>query len=155
MAGRADSSGLVDADPDVALLADLRLARMQTHADEELDIVGPRMRRQIALRVGGRRDGVLRAAEGDEEGVALGVDLVSTMGRERRSQDPLVLCEHASVLLPEPLQEGRRAFDVGEQEGDSAARELAAHEKSLGARGEPPRSPARGRRGWELRELVH
>jgi hypothetical protein len=46
------------------------------------------------------------------------------MGFEGRPEDPLVLGKRIAVPRPKLLQEPRRAFDVGEQERDGAARQL-------------------------------
>jgi hypothetical protein len=49
------------------------------------------VRVQVALGVDRRGDSVLRRPEGDEEGVALRVDLPPVVGGEGGPQDPLVL----------------------------------------------------------------
>ena len=68
------------------------------------------------------RERVGGAAEGDEEGVALAVDLLAPMRDEG---------------LPEQLEQSGRALDVREQEGDGAAQTLRREppwgEGSLGA----------------------
>ena len=92
------------------------------------------MCRQVALGVDRRRDGVLGTPEGDEEGVALRVDLVTSVCGECRANDALVVGEHLRVAAAELLHERRRALDVGEQEGDRAAGKLR-HLPKLGARG--------------------
>ena len=97
MAGGRDTSGLVNAEPDVAILADARLACVQTHPHSDLDPVGPGVRREITLRIDCRCDRILASLEGDEEGVALGVDLPAVVCRERSSQDALMLGEHVAV----------------------------------------------------------
>jgi hypothetical protein len=68
------------------------------------------------------RDGVGGSAEGDEEGVPLGVDHLAPVGREHSTQQPLLLGQQLTVPSPsEPLEQTGRALDVREQEGDSAA----------------------------------
>jgi hypothetical protein len=64
------------------------------------------------------RDGVRGAWKGDEERVALRVDLDASVSLERLAECAPVLREHVGVLLPELLQEPRRALDVGEEKGD-------------------------------------
>ena len=59
------------------------------------------MRRQCELPLDGREQRVSCAREGDEEGVALSVDLVTSVRDECRPQQPLVLREHLAV--PRPL----------------------------------------------------
>ena len=68
--GRAD-----DVEPQVALLAERRLARVQAHPHADRGVLGPRVLCVRALRLDGRRDRVASAGEGEEERVALGVDL--------------------------------------------------------------------------------
>ena len=63
-------------------------------------------------------DGVRGACEGDEEGVALRVDLDAAVSRERLAERAPVLGEHVGVPLAELVQEPRRALDVGEEKGD-------------------------------------
>jgi hypothetical protein len=60
-------------------------------------------------------------AELDEERVALSIQLAAARGRERLPQQSPVLGEDRGVAVFQPSEEGRRAFDVGEQEGASAA----------------------------------
>ncbi len=67
------------------------------------------------------------ARKGDEEGVALVVDLVACMPLEAGAQELAVLIERISVALAaEQLQQPGRALDVAEEEGDGA-RWLVGH----------------------------
>ena len=77
----------------------------------------------LSRRGGG--DGVLGAREGDEEGVALCVDLVAAGLLEGAPQQALVLGEDLAVLVAQLLEQPRRAFDVGEEERDGSARKLS------------------------------
>ena len=64
--------------------------------------------------------------EGEEEGVALGVDLDPALDCARCPDQPPVLGQRFRVGLgAELVQEPRRALDVGEEEGDGAGREAA------------------------------
>jgi hypothetical protein len=99
-------------------------AGMDTHPYFDRHPFRPVVREQRVLRVHSAVHCVARAPEGDEEGVALRVDLVAVMRGERRPQDPLVLGEHLLVAVAERLHQPRGALDVGEEEGDRAAREL-------------------------------
>ena len=74
-----------------------------------------------ALGVDGRGDGVARAREREEEGVALRVDLDAAVLREALAHQPPVVGEDVGVAVAELLQQARRALDVGEDEGDGAA----------------------------------
>ena len=72
--------------------------------------------------VTGRARGVCRSCsgrEGDEERVALRVDLGAAVLRGRFANDPPVLGERVGVPRgAELVQQPRRAFDVGEEERD-------------------------------------
>ena len=84
------------------------------------------MRCQPALTGDRCQNGILRAPEGDEERVALGVDLVAAVLGVRFPQDPLVIPERLAVALSSKLLEQLcRALYVGEEEGDGADRQLA------------------------------
>ena len=87
-------------------------------------------------RAGGERAGHLvsrskcsrRGREGDEESVALRIDFDASVASARLADDPSVLGERLCVgCRSELVQEPRRAFDVGEKEGDCAAREIVSH----------------------------
>jgi hypothetical protein len=69
-------------------------------------------------------DRLAGAREGEEERVALRVDLASTGRAERLADDPAMLRENLAVRLPELLEERSRALDVGEDERDRARRQL-------------------------------
>jgi hypothetical protein len=76
-----------------------------------------------------------RGPEGEEKGVALGVDLNASLCRAGRTHDPPVLGERFVVgLVSDLLEKLGRAFDIGEEEGDSPGGEIAAHERSLARR---------------------
>ena len=69
-----------------------------------------------------------RGGEGEEERVALGVDLGSASLRASVAHDPPVLGERCGVALGAELVESlRRALDVGEEERDGARRQVGAH----------------------------
>jgi hypothetical protein len=77
-----------------------------------------------ALRSDCSGEGVAGASEGDEERIALGVDLLTTRCRDRRAHDPVVLSAQFTVKVAMLLHESRRPLDVREQERDSSARKL-------------------------------
>jgi hypothetical protein len=67
-----------------------------------------------------------RSREGDEEGIALRVDLHALIGRERLTQDEAMLGQRPRVLLGAQFaQQLGRTLDVGEEKGDGARRQLA------------------------------
>jgi hypothetical protein len=117
--GRADPRGEVDVRPHIALARQPRRAGVD--ADPHLD--GPAFEELAAL-TGGRQRVVGRRKH-VEERVALCVDLGSVVSRERLSQDAPMLCENVCVGFAEPMKKLRRAFDVGEDEGQPAVGQLA------------------------------
>ena len=123
VAGGADPRRTVHVDPDVALLPDDRLSRVEAHPDAQVCPVGPLVRGERLLRRDRGRDGVAGALEAEEERVALRVDLLTATGGELVADQAPVLREHLGVPVSEPLQELRRAGDVREDEGDRAAAE--------------------------------
>jgi len=135
MRGGADAGRSVHGEPDVAVFCDeRRLARVDPDADAHLGLRRPRMARERALRVDGGTDRVLRLPKGDEERVALGVDLVATTVLERGSQQPFVVCHHLRVAVSQPAQQLGRSLDVREEEGDGAGWELRHHSPFIGRR---------------------
>jgi hypothetical protein len=75
--------------------------------------------RLARLSGGGQRPG--RGGEGQEEGVALGVDLGPTVATERLAQDAAVGGQHLGILLrAERVQQLGRALDIGEPAGNRA-----------------------------------
>ena len=105
--------------------AELGLARVQAHAHLDLHPFGPGVRRQVALRIDGRGQCVGGRAEGDEERVALRVDDASLVSGEGGTQKLRMLGENLVVAVaPQPLEQGRRALDIGEDESDSARRKF-------------------------------
>ena len=125
-----DARGLVDAHADVALLTHSGLAGVQAHAHLDLYAFGPSVRMEVALRRHCGPDRVFPAWEGDEERVALRVDLVAPVSRRGLADDALVLGEHFCVVRADLPEQLRRPFDVGEEEGDRSARKLR-HRRSL------------------------
>jgi hypothetical protein len=97
---------------------------MYSHAHAHVHAIGPGLRGKRALprERGGNRVG--RPRESDEEGVTLGVDLVTVVRVERRTKHALMLGEYVGVATAQPRQQSRRTLDVGEQKGDGPARKL-------------------------------
>ena len=87
-------------------------------------LIGPPARRDLRVLRGGDRG--RSVGEGDEERVALCVDLDATVADERVAKHATVLGQHLGVALgSELVQQLGRALDVGEEERDGARRELA------------------------------
>ena len=89
--GRGDARGAVDVDADVALVGHERLAGVDPHAHAD------RAALERVARLGGGGDRVGGAREGDEEGVALRVDLDAAVRGERLPQRAAVLGEELRV----------------------------------------------------------
>src|SRR2546426_11646429 len=94
---------------------------------------------ESALRSRAGQCSVPRAAEGDEERVALGIDLLPAVLVECRAEDPAVLGQHLAVPVTELLEQAGRALDVREEGGDGPAPGVGPPRASL-----PP--PRRGGR---------
>ena len=109
----------MDADTDVTLLTNLRLARVQTHAHIDLRPLGPRVGGQVALGVDCGSHSIGRGTKSNEEGVALGVNHPTAVCLEDRREDVVVSCQELVVAMLAAEQPGR-ALDVREQEGDGA-----------------------------------
>jgi hypothetical protein len=122
---RADTGGAMNPEADVALAADGRLGRVDADADPDFLILGPAVIRQRALGCEGRREGVPRPPERDEEGVALGVDLVAAGLLEGVAKESLMVGEERSIVVAESPQQPRGTLDVAEEKGDRSGRELS------------------------------
>ncbi len=121
---RADPGGAVDREARVPVAGCHRLARVQSHPDLDLHALGPGMRRKRELALDRSEHGVASARERDEERVPLGVDLVPAVSVEGGTQQSLVVGQDCAVAFTQLLDESRRPFDVGEEEGDGSARHL-------------------------------
>ena len=120
----SDSGRPMDAETHVSLIPDHGLARVQTHTHPHLAALGPPVLRERTLRHDCGSQRRIGTPKGEEEGVSLGVDLPAAALLRCCADDPLVLGENLAVALPEVLEQPRRSLDVGEEEGDCAAREL-------------------------------
>ncbi len=113
----------VNAEPDVAVAADRRLARIDPDPDPEGDTRRPVVAGERPLAFDRGLDGLVRPLEGDEERVAVGVDLAAAVRGENLAQEALMGREHLVVAdASEPVEELRRSLYVREEEGDRPAR---------------------------------
>ena len=122
----------VDADVVRARLATRRgaLARVHAHAHADDGLVWEARRRERALRRCRRADRGNRIVENQEQRVALDTHL-SACG-ERDAERPGMSFEHLVITVgAEGVQKLRRALDVGEQEGQRAARQTAVVHLSI------------------------
>ena len=134
--GRADPGGTVDVEADVALVGDDGVAGVDADPDADRGL-------RRSLDSLGCRDGVVGPTEGDEERVALRVDLDAVVRRRSRA-DPPVLGQQVGVVLAVFVEQTCRALDVGEQEGDRAGREIAHRPiMTLPGRSDPTAGPDR------------
>jgi hypothetical protein len=113
----------VNIDPDVAAVGHERIACVDAHTNSQLD-VRPTVLEEGALALLGCGERIARIREGDEEAVALRVDLDSSVPQEARAEQPAVVCQDIRVSVAERAQQLRRPFDVGEQEGDATRRKV-------------------------------
>jgi hypothetical protein len=108
----------MNVETDVALVGQLWLAGVKAH---------PQAYRSVGQRTTGFVCGGNRGAgagESDEEGVPLGVDFDAVVACDRCADEAPVFGESSGILVAELLEQARRALDVGEEEGDRAARQL-------------------------------
>jgi len=119
MAGGGNAGGQVDVLSDVAFVGHERRTGVQTYPEMDrsgVETLRDHPRGLHCARCGGERN---------EKRVALGVDLDPALLRTRLAYDPPVLRERLGVPLgAEPVQELRRALDVGEEEGDGPGRQF-------------------------------
>ena len=118
----AHAGATMDVHPHVPLGREGRCSRVKPHT--YLD----RADCQRVLPVESRIHSLACGREGDEERVALRVDLDPAVGGESLPQRTTVLGQRLRVRLrPERVKQPRRALDVGEEERDRAGREVGAH----------------------------
>ena len=118
-----DSRRAVDVGADVALLRDVRRARVD--ADAYPDRPGRELLRHLAGC--GKRS--WRGREGDEEGVALRVHFNAAVPRERIPDDAAVLGERSRVAHGTQLvQQPGRPLHVREEKRDRSPREIRTHD---------------------------
>src|SRR3954451_21740670 len=84
VAGRHHARTLMDGEADVPAADRRRLSGVQADPHADLVVVRPVVPGECLLRRDRRLCSVLRRGEGDEEGVALSVDLDALVARERR-----------------------------------------------------------------------
>jgi hypothetical protein len=98
VAGCGDPRSPVNVEADVALVGSHRLAGVQAHPNTD------RAPAQGALSFCRRAERVRRTGEGDEERVALRIDLDTAVAREGLPQHPPVLGQCVGVGVAELLQ---------------------------------------------------
>src|SRR5574340_204192 len=91
MTGGGDARGAVDIQADIAWADELWGAGVQPEAHADLSLRGPGVRGESLGSLDRRGDGCRRSGEGDEEAVALGVDLNADVRRKRLAHQALML----------------------------------------------------------------
>ena len=136
MAGRRDPGTAMDVDAHVALVREERHSCVQTHAHTN------RAGHERLGQFGGGGESGRRCRECEKERVALGVDLHSVVSVACLADDLPVRGERLGIgLCSQFVQELRRPFDVGEEEGDTAGRKLPMHEPRSCAARDLPSTP--------------
>jgi hypothetical protein len=119
MPGRHDPRAHVHVRTQVALLCQLRRARMEANPDPDRT-VGESFRCYSR-----RRERAACGREGNQEGIALRVDLDAAVGPERLAHDAAVLRQRLPVSVGAKLmQKLRGALHVREEKGDGSHREI-------------------------------
>ena len=121
VSGRRDACPSVHIETDIPLLREDRLAGVDPHANSG------RARREAVLGDPRRLYGVGGSGEGEEEGVALRVDLDAPMRRGGLAKDPAVLGEHPDVRVAQFVKQAGRALDVREDKRDRSRWEIGSH----------------------------
>jgi hypothetical protein len=120
VADRRDPGGAVDVQTDQAGGCLGRLAGMNAHAHPHVLLGGPLVGFEGPLHFDHRRCACPRRREHGKKTVTLGADLLPLVGGQARSDDPMVLSEDVAIrALPQAPEQGCRAFNVCEQEGES------------------------------------
>jgi hypothetical protein len=148
---RSDARRSMHPEPDVPLVSDGGLSRVQAHAHTHLLALGPVVLCQSALSHYGSAESRVCAREGEEERVTLRVDLAPFARVYRFPQNAPMVGEDVAIPLPELLQQPGRSLDVREQEGDGPTWELghltiptpAVRRCQVDAVEQPPREGAR------------
>src|SRR3989440_9027427 len=107
-----DPGGAVDIEAEVLVTDERRLPGVQPDAHLNAPSLGPGMRLQSLLRRRRAAEGIQRAAEHDQEGVALGAELLAARLGQRLAKHRVMGEQHVGVAVAELLDESRRAFDI-------------------------------------------
>jgi hypothetical protein len=116
-----DTSRLVDRVGDVVTLVWICEAAVDAHPNSDGGILRPRFGPKRRLPCGTGTERRVDGAERDEERITIGLDLYSTPRVPRVPQKPTMTFEEPRIAVSDPMEQTRRAFDVGEHEGDDPA----------------------------------
>ena len=148
VAAGSDPGRPVHVDANVAFLGQMRAAGVDAHAHPD------RARGQSGLGRLRRSQSTGGRGEGDEDGIALRIDLDAAVGTARLTQDAAMFRECAGIGIgAQRLKQPGGTLHVGEQEGDGSGGQVAPHGRHH-APGWLPRGPGPGpptiRRAEEL-----
>src|SRR5467141_359904 len=119
-AGRRHSRGAMDVEAEIFIADQRGLAGVDADTYAHRAALRPLVRMERLL-YGSRADaGLQRAAEHDEEGIALSAELVATVVGERLALDRMMREEDIRVPVAKLLDQPCRPFDVAEEEGNGA-----------------------------------
>jgi len=125
VAGAHHARDLVQRQADVVVADDGCRAGVDAHPDPDLEAFRPSLAGERVLAGGGRAHGPCCRGEGGEESVALRAeDGAAVFLDGTRKQLPMPR-QQWQVVVGQLLYQPSRAFDIGEEEADRAARQLA------------------------------
>jgi hypothetical protein len=125
---------------------------MQADSHTNDGFVGPNGPCVSSLDLDCRRHRLTGAGEGEEERIALRVDLDSTRRAKGVADDAAVSSEHLPVSIPELLQQRGRRFHVREHARDRPGRQRhECHRRAVGARDDLSSPVAGGHRSTAVR----
>ena len=119
-----DARSVMHVEPDVFVPDQRRLARVQADADPERLTVFPGVACEGSLSGGGGQARVDGAREHAEERIAFSPQLVPVVAPERFPENLVVSGLRRRVAVAHLLHQPGGVLDVGEQEGDRAARQV-------------------------------
>ena len=88
----------VHREPRVTAVAHDRLPRVETHPHLDLDAVGPVVGEEGLLTLDRGEKRIACARKSNEEGVALGVDLVAPIGHECSTEEASMIGENCRIV---------------------------------------------------------
>src|SRR5439155_19797771 len=115
----------------IARVAQRRPAAVDPHTHADLLVARPLACLEAALDLDRGCECTRCVGKGREELIGARVDLVAAGASHAHADETADITQHLCVYIAEPLEEARRALDVGEQERHCAARPaLPAHGRS-------------------------
>jgi hypothetical protein len=107
---------------------------MKTHPDGDRSFIRPPMFGECALSGDCGCDGITCTGEGDEEGIALRIDLGTAVLGKCGAKQSAMLGEDRAVALLQPLDQLCRAVDVGKEKRDGSIGQIRHHRRIFTAR---------------------